>query len=365
MNSDLRQEADESLKYAFASDNCAGVCPEAWEALQASNQYYVGSYGADRWTKRATQLVEDLFECRCDVFFTFNGTAANSLSLASICRSFQSVIAHRFSHIQTDECGCPEFMTGGSKILPAEGPLGIMDLQQVERLASYRRDVHFPTARAIDLTQATEYGTVYDLETLAKFNELKDRHQLKMHIDGARFANALATLQCPAKEITWKIGADCITLGGTKNGMALGECVVFFNRELATEFGSRMKQAGQLASKMRYISAPWVGMLESGAFINRARHANQAALRLAAGLSSIPGVEIAFPVQANAVFARFPVSVWQTLEQQGWHFYDLFGTGEARLMCSWATTDEEIAAFCKAVGQASSDPQVLNDSGKK
>lgn len=346
-------DADESLKQAFASDNCAGVCPEAWEALQQANQHYVGSYGADRWTKRATELIEELFECRCEVFFTFNGTAANSLAIASLCRSFQSVIAHRYSHIQTDECGCPEFITGGTKILIVDGPLGIVDLQEVEKVASYRRDVHFPTAKVLDLTQATEFGTVYDLETLKQVGELKQRHQLKLHMDGARFANALASLGCPAKELTWKAGVDCLTLGGTKNGMALGECVVFFDRQLAADFSSRMKQAGQLASKMRYISAPWVGMLESGAYLRRAADANRSAQNLATKLAAIPGVSVAHPPQANAVFARLSPQVWQSLENAGWHFYDLFGTGEARLMCSWATTVAEIQAFSDAVCAAS------------
>lgn len=352
----VMQEADDSLKHAFASDNCSGVCPEAWATLEQANQHYVGSYGADRWTKRAIELIEEMFECRCEVFFTFNGTAANSLALASLCHSFQSVIAHRFSHIQTDECGCPEFITGGSKILVVEGPLGIVDLEEVESLASYRRDVHFPTAKVLDLTQATEFGTVYDLEILGRVKELKQRHQLKLHMDGARFANALASLGCQPKEMTWKAGVDCLTLGGTKNGMALGECIVFFDKQLAANFGSRMKQAGQLASKMRYISAPWVGMLESGAYVQRASNANRSARMLAEKLAAIPDVQIDRTPQANAVFARFSANVWKTLESDGWHFYDLFGTGEARLMCSWATTDAEIQAFCNAVALASGLP---------
>jgi threonine aldolase len=334
--------------YAFASDNCAGVCPEAWDSWQRANQGCVASYGADAWTARAVQLIQEFFECQCDVFFTFNGTAANSLALASLCRSYQSVIAHRHSHIQTDECGCPEFITGGSKILLVDGPLGIVDTLQVEQIAAYRRDVHFPTARVLDLTQATEYGTVYDPDTLGNLSEVVRRHGLRMHIDGARFAGAVASLGCTPKELTWKVGADCITLGGTKNGMAIGECVVFFNRDLAAEFGCRMKQAGQLASKMRYLSAPWVGMLESGAFLRHAEHANRCAQLLSQRLATIPRVEIAFPPQANAVFARFPDAIRQGLEKDGWHFYDLFGTGETRLMCSWATTEDDIDAFCQA-----------------
>jgi threonine aldolase len=346
------QDSDESLKYAFASDNCAGVCPEAWDALQTANNHYVGSYGADRWTQRAVALIRELFEYECEVFFAFNGTAANSLALAALCRSYQSVIAHRFSHIQTDECGCPEFITGGTKILLVDGPLGIVNYDQVDAIASYRRDVHFPTAKVLDLTQATEFGTVYDPQTLGNLGQLAKRHGLKVHIDGARFANALASLGCSAKELTWKAGVDCITLGGTKNGMAVGECVVFFNRDAAAEFGCRMKQAGQLASKMRYLSAPWVGVLESGTYVKHALHANQSAQKLASKLQAMQDVEIAHPPQANAVFARFPQHVWTTLENDGWHFYDLFGTGEARLMCSWATTEDEIDAFCTAVHNA-------------
>ncbi len=345
---------EHALHYAFASDNCAGLCQEAMAALQAANADYMPSYGEDHWTQRAVQLIREFFETDCQVFFTFNGTSANSLALSALCQPYQSIICHRDSHVQTDECGCPEFVTGGSKLLTVGGAAGRVDLAEVTQIARYERGVHFPPARALTITQSTEAGTVYDVDQLNQIGETCRALDLKFHVDGARFANAIASLGCSAKEITWQAGVDCLTLGGTKNGMAVGECVVFFDANLARDFEFRCKRAGQLASKMRYLSAPWVGMLESGGYLRHAAHANASALRLANQLAAIEGVEIAFPPAANAVFAIFPAAVSQHLEACGWHFYDLFGNGQSRLMCSWATREAEIDAFCADVRAASS-----------
>ena len=331
--------------FAFASDNCSGLAPEALDALIQANAGYEASYGDDPWTQRLQDLVQDFFSTDCQVFLTFNGTAANALALTALVRSYQSVLCHRFAHIQTDECSCPEFFSGGTKLLPVEGPLGKIDLQLADQVARYQRGVHFPPVRALSITQATELGTVYTPEEMKEVAEFCGRHQLHLHVDGARFANALATLKCDPAEITWKAGVTCMTLGGTKNGMGVGECVVFFNRDLATEFAFRIKQAGQLASKMRFLTAPWVGMLESGAYLRRAADANRAAQRLIAGLRSLPGVRLEYPVEANGVFVQFPDNVTEGLHAKGWHFYDLVGNGQARLMCSWATSDEEVDSF--------------------
>lgn len=354
MNADSSAEsmATESLHHAFGSDNCAGLCPEALESLIAANGDHVGSYGEDRWTRRATELIEAFFETECRVYFAFNGTGANSLALSAICQPFQSVICHADAHVQTDECACPELITGGAKLLTVGGSKCRVDLDAVSEIAKYERGVHFPPAKALTITQATEAGTIYSVERMREVGELCRRLDLRLHVDGARFANALAALGCAAKEITWQAGVDCMTLGGTKNGMAVGECVVFFNTALAESFEYRVKRAGQLASKMRFLSAPWVGMLEEGAFVRRAAHANQAARRLADKLAALPGVGLAEPPEANAVFVKFPEAVSDWLLQRGWHFYDLFGNGQSRLMCSWATTDAQIDAFCQDAAEA-------------
>lgn len=342
--------------YAFASDNCAGLCPEVLESLNAASSDYAPSYGEDSWTRKATELIREFFECDCDVFMVFNGTAANSLALSAMVRSYQSVLCHRHSHVQTDECGCPEMLTGGSKLLNCNEHLGKIDLRHAREIATYERGVHFPPARAMTITQATELGTLYSPQEMQEVGAFCREHHLHLHVDGARFANAIAGLNCHPSEVTWKCGVDCMTLGGTKNGMAVGECVVFFNRELANEFAFRIKQGGQLASKMRYLSAPWVGMLQDGAYVRRAADANRAAQKLASGLQAalahVHEFELEYPVEANAVFARFPTGWNEKLHDIGWHFYDLIGNGQSRLMCSWATTDDEIDAFiadCKSV----------------
>lgn len=333
----------------FASDNYAGVCPEAWSAMEKANAGHVPGYGDDAWTKRASDLLRELFEIECEVFFTFNGTAANSLALASMCRSYHSILCHDLAHVETDECGAPEFFSNGTKVLLVPGERGKVSVEAVRERVKRRTDIHYPKPRVLSLTQATELGTVYDANELDAVSEAARRLNLKVHMDGARFANAVASLDVSPKEITWKAGVDVLCFGGTKNGMAVGDAVVFFDKELADEFGYRCKQAGQLASKMRYLSAPWVGMLEDGAWLRHARHANHCAALLEEKLRGAPGLEMIAPRQANAVFVNMPEELIKALHERGWHFYTFIGAGGARLMCSWDTTEEDVTAFAKDV----------------
>jgi threonine aldolase len=335
----------------FASDNYAGICPEAWQALEAANHDHCPGYGDDVWTAKAADLIRDTFETDCEVFFVFNGTAANSLSLASMCLSYHSIICHQTAHVETDECGAPEFFSNGTKVLLAAGQDGKLTPEGVERVVSRRGDVHYPKPRAVSLTQATELGTVYSVDELDALSEASRRLGLKMHMDGARFANAVASLGVAPKELTWQKGVDVLCLGGTKNGSHAGDAVVFFNHELAREFDYRCKQAGQLASKMRFLSAPWVGMLENGAWLRRASHANAMAQALHDDLAAIPGVEILFPRQANAVFAELPTTVIDELRARDWRFYTFIGEGGCRLMSAWDTRPEDVAAFAADVRQ--------------
>ena len=333
----------------FASDNYAGICPEAWAALQDANSGHAPAYGEDPWTARACDLLRELFEIDCDVFFAFNGTAANSMSLAAMCQSYHSIICHSLSHVETDECGGPEFFSNGTKVLLVEGEAGKISLDAVRHTVERRTDIHYPKPRVLSVTQATEMGTVYGVEELDAIQETARQLKLRLHMDGARSANAAAALGVAPKEITWKAGIDVLCFGGTKNGMPVGDAVIFFNHELAKEFEYRCKQAGQLASKMRFLAAPWVGMLESGAWLKRAGHANRCARMLESGLRDIDGVELLMPTQANAVFVRLPGAVASGLRDRGWRFYSFIGSGGVRLMCSWDTTEDDVAAFLNNV----------------
>ncbi|MFH1027286.1 MAG: low specificity L-threonine aldolase [Pseudomonadota bacterium] len=349
---DSDQSASATTFNQFASDNYAGICPEAWQAMQTANSGYVTSYGDDYWTERACEQIRLIFETDCQVFFVFNGTAANSLALASLCRSYHSVICHDLAHVETDECGAPEFFSNGTKLLHVPGPGGKFDLAEVERTITRRSDIHYPRPRVLSLTQATEVGTVYSAAEISAASELARGYGLRVHMDGARFANAVASLDVAPADISWRAGVDVLCLGGAKNGMAVGEAVVFFDRELAEEFEYRCKQAGQLASKMRFISAPWIGMLEGDTWLKNARHANGCASMLAEQLTAIDGIRIMYPQQANSVFVEMPEAVADRLRGAGWRFYSFIGSGGARFMCSWQTSREDVMQLTNAVRKA-------------
>ncbi|MFT4691631.1 MAG: threonine aldolase family protein [Verrucomicrobiia bacterium] len=329
----------------FASDNYSGVCPEAWAALEQANPGHVTSYGDDEYTARAADLLREVFEMDCEVFFVFNGTAANSLSLASTGQSYHSILCHETAHAETDECGAPEFFSNGMKVQLIPGEHGKIDPDGIGKMVRKRSDIHYPKPRAVSVTQATELGTVYTPDDLKAIWAQTKQFGLKLHMDGARFANAVASLGCKPKEITWQAGVDVLCFGGTKNGTAVGDAVVFFNRELAAEFDYRCKQSGQLASKMRYLSAPWVGMLKDGAWLRRAGQANAMAQMMHDGLAELDELQILWPTQANAVFVQMPPWLVVAMREAGWKFYTFIGQGGARLMCSWDTTEEDVAEF--------------------
>ena len=333
------------LRCQFASVNYAGICPEAWAAMDAANRGYATSYGDDHWTAKACECLRELFETDCEVFFVFNGTAANSLALASLCHSYHSIICHEMSHVETDECGASEFFSNGTKVLLVPGPGGKVDLDAVEHTVNRRTDIHYPKPRVLSVTQATELGTVYSIDELRAVGELAKRLSLRVHMDGSRFANAVASLNVSPRELTWEAGVDVLCFGGTKNGFAMGEAIIFFNRQLAVEFEYRCKQAGQLASKMRFLTAPWIGMLESGAWLRNAAHANSCARLLEKELATVPGVRLMFPCQANSVFVEMQPAMVDELHRRGWHFYTFIGSGGARFMCSWETTQEDVTAL--------------------
>jgi threonine aldolase len=333
-------------KTQFASDNTAGICPEAWEAMARANHDNAPSYGTDTWTERAADLLRELFEKDdAEVFFVFNGTAANSLALASCCQSYHSVICHEHAHIVEDECGAPEFFSNGTKLLGAPGAHGKISPEEIEKLALKRTDIHYPKPRVISLTQSTEMGAVYQVAELETIRDMAQRHGLAIHMDGARFANAAATLGAAPKASTWQAGVDVLCFGGTKLGMASCEAVIFFNRSLAQEFDYRCKQAGQLASKMRFLASGWVGMLENGAWLRHAQHANRCATLLVSRFEKEAGLIAAHPVEANAAFITMPEDLYHGLKQRGWVIYNFIGGNSVRLMCSWRTSEADIDAL--------------------
>ena len=294
----------DSGRYGFASDNTAAICPEAWAALQEANAKSAPSYGEDCWTARVSDRIREIFETDCDVYFVFNGTAANALSLAQLCQSFHSIICHEYSHLQTDECGAPEFLTKGSKLLLVGGASGKIDIAQAETVVARQNELHSQEPRVVSIAQATEFGTIYAGNEIAAIAEFARAREMFLDLDGARFANAIASLNCAPKAITWEIGVDVLCFGGTKNGTAAGELVIFFNKEISREFGYRLKQAGQLGSKIRFLAAPWLGLLTNGVWLKNAQHANRAARRLADRLQNEAKIDIVFPVEANSVFVR-------------------------------------------------------------
>ena len=318
----------------FASDNYAGICPEAWAAMDAANSGHAPAYGEDAWTQAAADAFRALFATDCEVFFAFNGTAANSMTLAALCQSYHSVICAESAHVETDECGAPEFFSNGSKLLVAPSPDGKLTPAAIREIAGKRSDIHYPKPRVVTITQPTETGQVYSQDEVREISAVCRELGLRLHMDGARFANACAHLGCEPADITWKAGVDVLCFGGTKNGMAVGEAILFFDHALAEDFDYRCKQAGQLASKMRFLAAPWIGMLEDGAWLRNAAHANACAKALADQVRDLPGASLMFPVQANAVFLQASEQRLDDLRARGWRFYTFIGGG-ARFMFSW------------------------------
>ena len=334
--------------YTFASDNTAGICPEALAGLTAANSGRAPSYGADAWTARLQKHFNKIFATECDVFLVLNGTAANALALSALCQPFNSVICHDYAHADSDECGAPEFFTGGSKLLALAGPNGKLEPAAVARALSRDRGVHFQRPGALSLTQSTEWGTLYTVAEIRALAQLAHAHGLAVHMDGARLSNAAAALQgrgiSPA-DFTWRAGVDVLCFGGTKGGMHSTEAVVFFNRSLARDFDRRVKQAGQLDSKMRFAAAQWDGMLRDGAWLRHAAHANAMAKKLATALRAYPALKLIAEPEVNGLFVEMPPAVYAALSARGWHFYRFIGEHGYRLMCAWDTTAQDLAAF--------------------
>ena len=340
----------------FASDNNAGVHPEVLEAIARANQGHVVAYGDDAFTRSAIAKFEEHFGAGIDVFFTFNGTGANVLSLQSLNRSYHAVLCSEFAHIYTDECGAPEKHTG-CKLIPLPHKDGKITLDAVRHAYHGIGDQHHVQARVISITQSTEMGTVYrpdEIEALARFAH---EREMFLHMDGARIANAAASLGQSLRQATRDLGVDVLSFGGTKNGMMGGEAVVFFNpkpgdRALSTDFLYLRKQGMQLASKMRFVAAQFEALLSNGLWQRSAEHANRMARLLEAELRRIPQVKIVWKVEANGVFAQIPRHAIQKIKAR-YFFYDWIEEEcIVRWMCSFDTTEEDVKEFAKVVAEA-------------
>jgi threonine aldolase len=336
-------------RYQFASDNSASICPEAWEALARANMDHVGSYGNDAITKAAKQKIRDFFETDCEVFFVFTGTAANALLVSAMCERYETMLCHEYAHIETDECSAPEFFGAGSKVRGIGGANGKIDTKLLIKRLEQPKEVHFSPASALSISLPTELGTVYSLAELKELGDICRKYDVWFHVDGARITNAIVSLGCSPAEITWKAGVDALSFGGTKQGLGFSEAIVIFNKELAQGFAHRQKQAGQLASKMRFLSAPWAEFLNEEIWDRYARNANQMAQEVVKMLSAF-GFKPVWDVQANAAFYQFPEKITQGLDTRGWHIYD-FHQGTRRLMTSWSSRPEHIEELKRDIAQ--------------
>ena len=342
---------------SFASDNWAGAAPEILQAVIDANTETVPSYGGDALTKKTEQKFSDIFERDCSVFFVATGGGANGLALSVITPPYGMVLCHNESHIQMDECAGPEFFTGGAKLLPIPGEGGKITPQSLEKtIAGFPdRAPHGAPITTLSLTQGTESGTIYSVSELKALNDVAKKAGLQIHMDGARFANAVVGTGATPADLTWKSGVDVLCFGGTKNGCLAAEAVVFFDKQKAADFSFRRKRAGHLISKMRFIAAQFDAYLSGDLWLRLARHANEKAQALSDGLSALPGIEIAYPTQINEVFARIPNPIADDLRQDGIFFYPWITPGNPpekdvqRLICSFRTTDDEIETFLQQV----------------
>ena len=342
----------------FVSDNAAGAAPEILAAIARINDGIAASYGADKITARLTERLSQLFEKEIVAHPVGTGTAANSLALATLTPHYGAVLCHQGAHIYEDECGAPEFFSGGAKLIPIAGAHGKLTPESITSALGHfqRGDVHHVQPATISLTQSTERGTCYAPAEVAAISRVAKKEGMSLHMDGARFANALAFLKCTPAEITWKAGVDAMSFGLTKNGALAAETVIFFDPNRAADFEFRRKRGGHLFSKMRFFSVQSEAMLGDGLWLKLAGHANAMAQRLGQGLSQLPGIALEHPVEANEVFARLPSrAAMKSILEAGAQFFPWGPRAEKpliRLVCSFATREADVDEFLACAKRA-------------
>jgi threonine aldolase len=312
----------------FASDNVFGAHETILQAMAEANDGVATSYGADDWTRRAEQELSNVFERPVKTFLVLTGSAANALALSALTPAYGGILCHKEAHINTDECGAPEFFSGGAKLVGLEGPGCKLAPATVDKaLAGFVRGEHEVKPAALSISQVTELGIVYSAEEVSALSHVCKASGLKLHMDGARFANAVAALGCTPAELTWKAGVDVLCFGATKNGAMALEAVIFFDEGLAADFLYRRKKAGQLLSKGRFLGAQMLAYLKDDLWLDLARHANRCAALLADGLRRLNSVRLPLPVAANEVFAIMPRTLHERLIGEGAHYYEWPGEG--------------------------------------
>jgi threonine aldolase len=343
----------------FSSDHVAPACDAILAAVNQANQGFVTSYGGDDLTVKLQSMASDLFERQVAIFPVISGTAANALALSQIVPPFGAIYCYEAAHIVTDEAGAPAFFSGGAQLIGFPAADGKIRPEQLTKAVAYAEDlgIHHVKPGAVTLTQATEWGTVYGLQEIAALSEAARQHELPVHMDGARFANAVAHLKCTPAEATWKCGVDVLSLGATKNGALGADAVVFFDPARARDFERRRKRAGHLLSKLRFVSAQLIAYLKNGLWLDNARHANAMAMRMAQGLETVPGAKLLHPVQANELFVALPEDTVNKLEMQGFYFYRWpLHTAESgvtvRLVTCFATSSADVDEFIAAAAAA-------------
>ena len=341
----------------FASDNWWGVAPKIMDAIASENNGPSPAYGGDDRTAKAKSRLTDIFECECDAFFVSTGGAANGLALSVLSPPYGMIVCHEDSHIQMDECGGPEFFSSGAKLLPVRGENGKLSAAGVTTALDGfpERPPHGAPPSVLSLTQGTETGTIYSIDELSQLCAVAHARGLSVHMDGARFANAVASTGAAPADLTWRAGVDVLCFGGTKNGCLAAEAIIFFKPELTSDFEFRRKRTGHLWSKMRFIAAQFDAYLEGDYWLELAGHANAMAKMLSEGLAQIDGANVLFETQINEVFASFPDGVAEILRSKGATFYPWVTPGVSRdanaqrFITSFQTTHSDVAKFLECV----------------
>jgi threonine aldolase len=351
----------------FSSDHVAPACDAILAAVNQANAGCVASYGGDALSAKLQSVASEVFEQQVTVFPVISGTAANALALSQIVPTFGAIYCYELAHIITDEAGAPGFFTGGAQLIGFPAADGKIKPEQLSKAVAFAQDlgIHHVKPGAVTLTQATEWGTVYSRQEIAALSATAKQYRLAVHMDGARFANALVHLGCTPAEATWKCGVDVLSLGATKNGALGADAVVFFDSGMARDFERRRKRAGHVMSKMRFLSAQLIAYLHNELWLNNARHANAMAARMAQGLKGLPGVRLLHPVDANEVFLVVREEIAAALERQGFHFYRwqylIQDDGVTlRLVTSFATPAADVDEFLAAIGAIASTVTVAS-----
>ncbi|MDB9745705.1 low specificity L-threonine aldolase [Candidatus Pelagibacter sp.] len=337
----------------FASDNVAGACPEVLDALMKANEGDSAPYGNDDYSKVLQEKFSEIFEKEVIVYPTASGTAANALALSTMTPVFGNIYCHKLAHINTDECGAPEFYTGGAKLIPLTGINGKITPEELEKNISGTGIVHHTQPSSVSVTQVCETGEVYELDEIKKITDVAHKHKLNMHMDGARFANALVALNCTPAEMTWKSGIDVLSFGATKNGCIAAEAIIFFKPELVGNISFLMKRAGHLLSKMRFVSAQLDAYISNDVWLKNAKQANEMGKKLSDGLVKHNSIKLAYPTQANEVFAKFPREMIEHLNSLGYKMNEDELDGQAvRLVAAWNTQNSDVESFLESINQS-------------